>query len=238
MASYGKSDYWDERYTKDPEPFEWYQRYSGIKDVIASTGIQHNQHILMIGCGNSTLSEDMYNDGFKDITNIDISAVAIKAMNVKYSGQQFAGMTYNQMNCLDMTSIADQSFPVVLDKGTLDSILCGEGSTSNVQKMLREISRVLEPGGLYICVSYGQPAYRLSYLQRDELEWAVKIQTVHKPSSAVSAALTPEEADSVHYVYICRKQRPEQPTTTTAKSDSIVPPVDVESSPPLSGSNY
>eukprot|EP00922_Rhytidocystis_sp_ex-Travisia-forbesii_P007128 GHVS01010404.1.p1 GENE.GHVS01010404.1~~GHVS01010404.1.p1 ORF type:complete len:227 (+),score=25.96 GHVS01010404.1:205-885(+) len=211
MAAYGKSDYWDERYTKDPEPFEWYQRYSALKDVFTGTGIQHDQPMLMVGCGNSMLSEDMYNEGFKNMTNIDISGVVIKAMNLKYNGPQFSGMTYKQLNCLAMPEIADEAYPVVIDKGTVDSVLCGEGSTSNVQKMLREISRVLQSGGVFICVSYGQPAYRLSYLQREELLWSVKIQTVQKPSSAVSAALTQEEADAVHYVYICRKQRPQQP---------------------------
>ena len=34
MAQYGKTSYWDERYTKDPEPFDWYQRYSGIRDLV------------------------------------------------------------------------------------------------------------------------------------------------------------------------------------------------------------
>eukprot|EP00922_Rhytidocystis_sp_ex-Travisia-forbesii_P007130 GHVS01010407.1.p1 GENE.GHVS01010407.1~~GHVS01010407.1.p1 ORF type:complete len:225 (+),score=20.28 GHVS01010407.1:204-878(+) len=224
MAAYGKSNYWDERYTKDPEPFEWYQRYSGLKDIFASTGIQHDQRILMIGCGNSMLSEDMYMDGFKNMTNIDISAVVIKAMNLKYSGPQFSGMTYRQLDCLAMPEIADEAHPVVIDKGTTDSILCGEGSSSNVQKLLQEVSRVLQPGGVFICVSYGQPAYRLSYLQREELQWSVKIQTVQKPSSAVSAALTQEEADAVHYVYICRKQRPEhQPNVRSLSStDKVV----------------
>ena len=34
MAQYGKVAYWDVRYTKDPEPFDWYQRYSGIRDLV------------------------------------------------------------------------------------------------------------------------------------------------------------------------------------------------------------
>ena len=29
----------------------------------------------MLGCGNSTLSEDMYLDGFEDITNVDVRSV-------------------------------------------------------------------------------------------------------------------------------------------------------------------
>lgn len=31
----------------------------------------------MVGCGNSKLSEDMYDDGYKDIINIDISDVVV-----------------------------------------------------------------------------------------------------------------------------------------------------------------
>ena len=58
MAQYGKATYWDERYTKDPEPFDWYQRYSGVKDLIAQY-VKKTDHILNIGCGNSRLSEDM-----------------------------------------------------------------------------------------------------------------------------------------------------------------------------------
>ena len=34
MAQYGKPDYWEERYTRDPEPFDWYQRWPGLKDVL------------------------------------------------------------------------------------------------------------------------------------------------------------------------------------------------------------
>ena len=34
MAQYGKQEYWEDRYQKDKEPFDWYQRYSGVKDII------------------------------------------------------------------------------------------------------------------------------------------------------------------------------------------------------------
>ena len=35
MAQYGKSEYWEDRYQKDKEPFDWYQRYGGgLKDII------------------------------------------------------------------------------------------------------------------------------------------------------------------------------------------------------------
>ena len=52
MAQYGKSEYWEDRYQKDKEPFDWYQRYSGLKDIITQY-VQPSFSILNVGAGNS-----------------------------------------------------------------------------------------------------------------------------------------------------------------------------------------
>ena len=52
MAQYGKSEYWEDRYQKDKEPFDWYQRYNGIKDIITQY-VQPSFQILNVGAGNS-----------------------------------------------------------------------------------------------------------------------------------------------------------------------------------------
>ena len=52
MAQYGKSEYWEDRYQKDKEQFDWYQRYSGLKDII-SQYVQPTYQILNVGAGNS-----------------------------------------------------------------------------------------------------------------------------------------------------------------------------------------
>ena len=64
-------------YNRDKEPFDWYQRYTGIKDIITQY-IQPTFQILNIGCGNSRLAEEMYEDGYQHLTNIDISFTVIK----------------------------------------------------------------------------------------------------------------------------------------------------------------
>ncbi len=38
---------------RDPEPFDWYQRYSGIKEIITPL-ISQNSQILNVGSGNSS----------------------------------------------------------------------------------------------------------------------------------------------------------------------------------------
>lgn len=60
MAQYGKGDYWDERYTRDPEPFDWYQRWSGVRDIIAPLIAAQSSPVLVVGAGNSRMSEEMY----------------------------------------------------------------------------------------------------------------------------------------------------------------------------------
>ena len=66
------------------------------------------------------------------------------------------------MDCRSM-NYDDGAFDAVVDKGTFDSILCGDGSGPNADQMLNEIHRVLSPNGVYICVSYGVKDTRLKY---------------------------------------------------------------------------
>merc|ERR1712146_94246 len=68
-----------------------------------------------------------------------------------------------------------------------------------------EISRVLQSNGIYITISHGQPSYRLTYLQRPEFGWNVKIYTVQKPMMGMTASLSTDDKDNVHYVYVCVK---------------------------------
>ena len=72
MAHYGKEEYWEDRYMKDKDPYDWYQRYTGVKDMITQY-IQADNEILMLGCGNSRMSEALHEDGYPLITNVDIS---------------------------------------------------------------------------------------------------------------------------------------------------------------------
>jgi len=55
-------------------------------------------------------------------------------------------------------SFEDSSFSVVLDKGTLDAIFTDETPDVflKVDRMMREIERVLRFGGRYICISLAQ----------------------------------------------------------------------------------
>lgn len=72
----------------------------------------------------------MYEDGFHNITNIDISSIVIKQIVDKYK-DKYSTLKFIQMDVRQMNSFDNGSFDAVIDKGTLDSILCGDSSGPN-----------------------------------------------------------------------------------------------------------
>ena len=69
-------------------------------------------------------------------------------------------MIYEVMDCTDL-KYENNSFDVVLDKSTIDALLCGANSFLTVAQMIKELQRVVKPGGLYLTISYGKPKDRL-----------------------------------------------------------------------------
>ena len=117
---------------------------------------------MIIGSGLSDLGQYLYEQGFHYITNIDVSAVAIKFMSEKHS--KYADMEYAQMDICAENSTPDESFNLVIDKGTLDSLACCESDQKKVEKMLSNVYKMLSPSGSFVCVSRGSPDTRLGYL--------------------------------------------------------------------------
>ena len=51
----------------------------------------------------------------------------------------------------------DSFFDFVLDKSTLDTLLCGDQSFSNTSMMIKEAHWVIKDQGIFFSVSYGKP---------------------------------------------------------------------------------
>lgn len=99
-------------------------------------------------------------------------------------------------------------FDAVIDKATLDSILCGNESDTNGDKALLKISKVLKPGGVYICVSYGQPQHREKLFKKAELGFEVAVHKIAKPTISTSITISNDDKDypNLHFVYVCHKR--------------------------------
>ncbi|KAF7800771.1 methyltransferase-like protein 13 [Senna tora] len=216
--AYGETWYWDNRYSNEPGPFDWYQKYQTLAPII-NLYAPRDCKILVVGCA---FSEGMVEDGYESVVNIDISSVVVEAMQNKYRDR--SQLKYMQMDVRDMSAFESDSFGAIIDKGTLDSLLCGNNSRQNATMMLEEIWRVLKDKGVYILITYGAPLYRLRLL-RDSCLWTIKLHVIEKLASEeksdrpVWELTTPvplnddgssvEQAlgknPDVHYIYICVK---------------------------------
>ena len=149
----------------------------------------------------------MFEDGYQQITNVDISFTVIKQMQ-EYYKEKIPQMTYKQMDAKSL-QFEDGTFDAVIDKACFDSILCGgDNAGPNSDQMLSEIHRVLSPNGVYICISYGVPENRLGYFNKKDYDWTVFTQKAAKPTISTSAVVSSGEKDdnkNFHFIYIMRK---------------------------------
>lgn len=96
------------------------------------------------------------------VLNVDISPVVIEQMRIM---DQLEGQTWEVADCRSMPQYADGSFGSVLDKGTLDAVLCSSHGTADAVAYINEVFRLLEPGGVFLLISLGQPHARLTALK-------------------------------------------------------------------------
>uniref|UniRef100_H2YI47 eEF1A lysine and N-terminal methyltransferase n=1 Tax=Ciona savignyi TaxID=51511 RepID=H2YI47_CIOSA len=158
---FSSSKYWEDFFKKRTRSFEWYGNYLELCGILhrymKEKGTLKNSFflddILVIGCGNSDLSSQIYSAGFKKLTNIDISKTVIKQMTNRHADKQ--EMKWMEMDVTKM-GFDDGHYSVVLDKGTLDAMMSDDSCDVTIDSMFAEIDRVLRTGGRYICITLAQ----------------------------------------------------------------------------------
>ena len=200
MPAYGDPTFWEERYTADTDgEFDWYQPYETLRPhLMPYLSVRPDFEILIAGCGNSPIPDRLSDDGFENISCVDVSKAVIDQMTKRYADNDDLDFWQADMTSLDI--VPNESFDVVFDKALLDALLCGEESFDRALMMLGEVHRVLKPGGHYICVSYGLPSTRKSLLE--QCTWTVSSSKIPKPPVAEFEGV---EADPNHFLYVCKK---------------------------------
>lgn len=176
-SQYQDAEYWDERYLGEAH-YEWLAGYSDLAGLLeeALERFGPSARILQLGCGNSDLALHLAASGYSDITNIDISAVCVANMREKYPDLTFVEMDMTQLD------FPEDSFDMVIEKATLDSLLVSAPSPWNLQspghrlvtKALREVKRVLRPSGFLLSITFSQPHHRVPLLAQTGLDWTVQ----------------------------------------------------------------
>eukprot|EP00698_Gefionella_okellyi_P006283 TRINITY_DN15668_c0_g1_i1.p1 TRINITY_DN15668_c0_g1~~TRINITY_DN15668_c0_g1_i1.p1 ORF type:complete len:371 (+),score=53.88 TRINITY_DN15668_c0_g1_i1:106-1218(+) len=177
-------EYWDEQYTGITQASEWYSGWADLKHILQPLlPHDHSLPILEVGCGNSTLTVDMaLHDGYSHLTSIDISDPVIQYCAKTF--QHVPGVQFLTMDAFH-TSFSDAQFAVVLDKGTIDAIICGADGANDVVRLCHEMNRILQPSGCFVIISCN-PDLATLFAQINGWSWNVQTLTCQLQSDPAS----------------------------------------------------
>ncbi|XP_028301270.1 eEF1A lysine and N-terminal methyltransferase isoform X2 [Gouania willdenowi] len=202
---FSSAEYWDRFFKKRGEKaFEWYGDYNKLCGVLHKY-IRVQDKVLVVGCGNSELSEQLYDVGYKHLTNIDISETVVNHMNQRNAVRR-PGLTFQQVDATQ-TLFEDGSYQATLDKGTLDA-MASEEEGALARKMLTEVCRVLSVGGRYVCVTLAQESVIKLAVEHFVLKgWAIRLHCLQEGDR------TEEDSFALPvFVLVCTKFRQPMPT--------------------------
>ncbi|KAJ7464463.1 S-adenosyl-L-methionine-dependent methyltransferase [Mycena latifolia] len=167
---YRDKAYWNARYAAEPAEatHDWLKTYADLAPALRAL-VPKDAHILILGCGNAALSQDMYADGYTRIVNVDYSPVVIEQMRARAPAMEWLEMDVRAL------AFADGSFDVAIDKSTMDALMAAKGDVWNppqqvVDDVTAEVDEVLrtlkKPGGTFVYLTFGQPHFRRRFLTR------------------------------------------------------------------------
>ncbi|PJF19192.1 hypothetical protein PSACC_01034 [Paramicrosporidium saccamoebae] len=177
LGAYRELEYWNQRYKDDTNTYDWLMTFERLRPLVLPL-MKETDSVLILGCGNSTLSEQLYEDGFPHVVSIDYSEPVVETMKKRAPHLKWLQM---DMRTLEFPS---ESFEVVFDKCSLDALFTDGGSVwdpstqvrSDVGACIDEVLRVLKPGGTFISLSFGQPHFRKPYISREG--WTLNVEPI------------------------------------------------------------
>ncbi|KAL8027080.1 hypothetical protein ABFX02_14G072600 [Erythranthe guttata] len=191
FGSFTKQDNWDYFFTlRGVDDFsEWYADWPQLRTLLRNNlsfpPPPEELNILVPACGNSRLSENLYDDGFRNIINVDFSKVVISAMMKR----NLRGRPAMKWRVMDITSIQFENgtFDAIVDKGGLDALMESELDSRSGILYISEVKRLLKAGGKYICLTLAEPHVLGLLFRKFRFGWKVNLYAIaQEPSSGTT----------------------------------------------------
>jgi SAM-dependent methyltransferase len=143
-------EHWDNIYSpKGPREVSWYEPIpSRSLALIRATGISSRAPILDVGGGESTLVDHLLDEGYTDVSVLDITAGALERARIRLAGQADS-VSWIEADILEFQPA--RRFSVWHDRAVLH-FLRDERSRS---RYLNTMRNALEPGGHVVVATFG-----------------------------------------------------------------------------------
>jgi len=200
---YGNAEYWETYYAAQAGQmdriYDWIADWAEVAPLVEGLLAQADgsQPVLHLGCGNSELPEEMHDAGYTRQTCVDVSPAVVARMAARNAGRP--GLRWLAADATDLeTVLPSDEFALVVDKSTLDALLCNEQYAPVIAKFLHEAFRVTAPGGVYVSISFNEPDRMLRLLRHRAFNWQVRALPL----------LDRKQKESGSFMYICVKNQP------------------------------
>jgi len=215
---YSEKRYWDERFELENKnsdgQHEWFSSYSSFRHLIFDEVKEIDvKTILILGCGNSTLSAQISID-FPNavVTSTDYSEVVITHMADTHL--QYKNLVWE---VADIRSLPLKKYDVVIEKGVIDALLAGQKSRNlesmtsklrlDMENTFKSIRTTLKNNSKFISISFDSPFLRQKILEHN-ISWIVESRKFISPVSNFE-----------YNFYVCK------PSDSTISHNLDIPPI-------------
>jgi SAM-dependent methyltransferase len=142
--------HWEEVYaTKPADTVSWFQPRADLSlRLIKDSGFDKSASIIDVGGGASTLVDDLLNDGYKDISVLDLSGKALDVAK-KRLGDQVGAVSWIEGDITKVPLLL-QRYDIWHDRAVFHFLTEPEDREAYV----RQVLHALRPGGLIIVASF------------------------------------------------------------------------------------
>jgi len=148
-TAFDRQAHWQHVYTsKDEQAVSWFEAVPSVSlDLIRATGVGPDAAIIDIGGGAARLADALLDDGFRDLTVLDLSAEALEKAKARL-GARAASV---QWVTADVTTWQpDRHFDVWHDRAALHFLTDAQAQAAYAER----VTRAVKPGGHVIIFTF------------------------------------------------------------------------------------
>ena len=121
---------------------------------------ENKQQILMLGCGNSKLGEQMVDEGWRGpIIQVDIAKQCLE-MIARRTHHDSSRLQFVEDDATQLASFSKDTMDATIDKGLIDALFCAD-EYNQCTDVMKSVLRTLKPGGVFCLFSLSRPEFLL-----------------------------------------------------------------------------
>ena len=203
--TYDAKEHWESIYqTKKPNEVSWYQDKPNTSlKLIAGTDLDKNAGIIDVGAGDSKLVDNLLDIGFRNITVLDISPMALEKAK-KRLGNRADAVKWIVSDLRELET--DDRYDIWHDRAVLHFLTAEE----DINKYAEVVRRFLKPNGYLILSTFSENGPKrcsgLDIKQYSEDSVKELFSDFEHVKSFEEEHLTPWEASQIFIYSIFRKK--------------------------------